>query len=290
MSFNSSFKRYFGDNAFTWLDRSYITDWVLVLILWLLSEFASAIPIYEREFSIHDPSISNPLRKSQVSSELNNALALYLPAVIVVISGIKNRSLVQSHHGVISVCAGRGLARLITEVLKRIIGGLRPDFLSRCEWDKVLEACTGDAEDILDGRQSFPSGHSSAAFAGMTFLSLWIAGQTAAWCFHAPRPSGSLRSSLMGNFAVTLLPLVWASFVAITRIEDYRHHPEDVIAGSLIGIISAWIFYIMFWPNPFAIENCLDQTIGKPRLLYMGEERNLEYELARSEEDGVNVV
>jgi membrane-associated phospholipid phosphatase len=73
--------------------------------------------------------------------------------------------------------------------------------------------------DILDGRRSFPSGHSSAVFAGMAFLSLWLAGQTAAWCFHAPVPAASLRSSRLGRFSLTLLPLSWAVFVAVTRLE-----------------------------------------------------------------------
>jgi membrane-associated phospholipid phosphatase len=74
--------------------------------------------------------------------------------------------------------------------------------------------------DIADGRKSFPSGHTSWAFSGMTFLSLWFASQTGAWCFHLPLPAASLRATRIGRFALTLLPLFWAVFVAITRIQD----------------------------------------------------------------------
>jgi membrane-associated phospholipid phosphatase len=96
--------------------------------------------------------------------------------------------------------------------------------------------------DILDGRRSFPSGHSSAVriclirrftevklpqvFAGMTFLSFWLAGQTAAWCFDTPLPLASLRSSRLGRFCLSLLPLCWAVFVGVTRLEDYVRSPD----------------------------------------------------------------
>ena len=33
-----------------------------------------------------------------------------------------------------------------------------------------------------------------------------------------------------------------------------RHHKEDVIVGSLIGIISATVCYLIYWPSPLARE------------------------------------
>ena len=118
-------------------------------------------------------------------------------------------------------------------------GRLRPDFLARCSWDDVLGKCTGQVlpnepnyfnlfipvcsppQLILSGRKSFPSGHSSMAFSGMTILTLWLAGKTAAWTFNTPRPAGSLKSSRMASFLLTLLPIFGSSFVAITRLQDY---------------------------------------------------------------------
>jgi membrane-associated phospholipid phosphatase len=49
-----------------------------------------------------------------------------------------------------------------------IIGRLRPDYFNRCYGDNYLnvndlkETCTGTELLILDGRKSFPSGHSSS--------------------------------------------------------------------------------------------------------------------------------
>jgi len=148
--------------------------------------------------------------------------------------------------------------------------------------------------EIFKGRLSFPSGHSSTAFSGMTFISLWLAGRSAAWCFHLPMPANSIRSSRVGNFCLTLLPLTWATFVAITRMQDYRHHKEDIVIGSLIGIISATICYLIFWPNPFSAKNLLSHQTG-PRVLYAQESgrrgrNNIEFELTGLEDDEVGGV
>ncbi|TFK39833.1 lipid phosphate phosphatase 1 [Crucibulum laeve] len=293
MNFKLWIQRRFGDDAFDWIDRSYATDWLFVTLIWLLSFVVSSTPVFERDFSPHDPLISHPHKPNQIGSLLNNTIALYVPILLILIWGTIRRSLREIHHGAIAVFASRGLARLITEFVKHRVGRLRPDFLARCKWSKALGECTGKIDKILDGRKSFPSGHSSTAFSGMVVLSLWLAGQTAAWCFHAPKSAASWRSSRMGAFALTLLPLFWATYVALTRVEDYRHHKEDVIVGSLIGILTASICYLIFWPNPFSVENHAQQASGRPRSLYSstnnGRPNNTEFELTRLEDEIDNV-
>jgi len=194
-----------------------------------------------------------------------------------------------------SACTALGLARLVTEALKHSVGRLRPDFLVICKWEEIAEECTGVTNDILDGRKSFPSGHSSTAFSGMMFLSLWIAGRTAAWCFSVPKAPRNCYSSRMMVFFVTLLPLFWASHVALTRLQDYRHHKEDIIVGSFIGMVSAFLSYVIFWPNPF-ITSSFDVSIyGQPRILYTdgnttSEHTDFQLRSEESEEDGNTVV
>ena len=118
-----------------------------------------------------------------------------------------------------------------------ILGRLRPDFLDRCQWDPLRHECTGfvgglfstessltkhrNVDKILDGRRSFPSGHSSTAFVGMTFTVLFLAGKTAGLCFNvSPSPVSFLRSRLARLYLV-LSPFAFSTWVAITRIEDY---------------------------------------------------------------------
>lgn len=47
-----------------------------------------------------------------------------------------------------------------------------------------------------------------------------------------------------------------------------RHHKEDVIIGSLIGIASAFICYLLFWPNPFCSDSFNRFGKAEPRRLY----------------------
>jgi membrane-associated phospholipid phosphatase len=40
---------------------------------------------------------------------------------------------------------------------------------------------------------------------------------------------------------MTILPLILAIFESISRVLDNRHHPFDVIVGSLGGLLCAWV-------------------------------------------------
>lgn len=84
-----------------------------------------------------------------------------------------------------------------------------------------------NAYQILDGRKSFPSGHSSTAFVGMTFIALFLAGKTAALCFNFTPSRGAFLRSRFARLCLVLLPLVFAAWVAITRVEDYVRQSSD---------------------------------------------------------------
>lgn len=45
-----------------------------------------------------------------------------------------------------------------------------------------------------------------------------------------------------------MAPTLGASLIATSRIMDARHHPFDVITGSLIGILVAWGSYRQYFP------------------------------------------
>ena len=51
--------------------------------------------------------------------------------------------------------------------------------------------------------------------------------------------------------------IILACWISITRINDYMHHPEDVIVGSIIGIACACI--IMF------MEGCSVKKVKKQK-------------------------
>lgn len=47
---------------------------------------------------------------------------------------------------------------------------------------------------------------------------------------------------------LVLVPLLGAALVAISRIMDARHHPFDVITGSMLGQFTAWVAYRQYFP------------------------------------------
>ncbi|KAG0257933.1 hypothetical protein BG011_003664 [Mortierella polycephala] len=114
---------------------------------------------------------------------------------------------------------------------KVTVGKHRPDFLSRCKpvmdgkvvvqnpplqlW--TLAVCTQTDKYILrDGMRSFPSGHTSTAFAGLVYIALWMGA---------------------------------AMLVGISRVEDYRHAGVDVTWGAIIGIVFAFFAYLQYYPS-----------------------------------------
>lgn len=100
---------------------------------------------------------------------------------------------------------------------------------------------------------SFPSGHSSAAFAGFGFLALYlnsklkVVGQDTRY-FHneaATEDQGnndkghSTRRTSHWKLIVWVLPWLVALLIAASKVRDGWHHPADVLFGSLVGIVSA---------------------------------------------------
>ena len=86
---------------------------------------------------------------------------------------------------------------------------------------KLLLTQYSNIDAIIDGRKSFPSGHSSTVFVGMTFTALFLAGKTAALCFRVSPFPGSLFNSRLARLILVLLPLAFSTWVAVTRVEDY---------------------------------------------------------------------
>jgi len=105
------------------------------------------------------------------------------------------------------------LATIITRGLKPLVNETRPN----------------------GGKHSFPSGHSTSAFAGATFLQIRYG-----WKIGIPA-------------------YLLASYVAYTRIYAHKHYIWDVTAGAFIGIGSALIFTKKF---PKKFQTTLNYTQG----------------------------
>jgi diacylglycerol diphosphate phosphatase/phosphatidate phosphatase len=139
------------------------------------------------------------------------------------------------------------LNAFITDTIKNAVGRPRPDLIARCKaapgtpqhelvsWRVCTET---DHHTLHDGWRSFPSGHSSFAFAGLGYIALFLCGQ-----LYVYRPRTDLFKSLFA-----LCPLLGAAMIAISRCEDYRHDVYDVTCGSILGFAVAYFSYRRYYP------------------------------------------
>jgi membrane-associated phospholipid phosphatase len=89
----------------------------------------------------------------------------------------------------------------------------------------------------VDARRSFPSGHSTQAFAIATYTALYLRGHV----FDELRGD----STLPWWEAVTYAGIATgATLLAAERVWHNRHHKTDVIVGGLVGTATSALFYI----------------------------------------------
>ncbi|GAA5873941.1 hypothetical protein JCM1840_000238 [Sporobolomyces johnsonii] len=243
----------------SFLTPALLVDWAVILAVAHTARWVERQYPYERDPAhyLADPDLSWPhVQRERVPAgpgEMLDQLTWYLPLALMVAIGVARRSARDVHHAVVGLAASRAVMRLVVECLKNRVGRLRPDFFARCAWDDVAKACTGPLALVKDGRRSFPSGHSSTAWQGLFFLSLYLAGKTGAFAFAARFPrSGVLQSRLL-RFTLAIAPLFLAGWICITRLEDHYHHPSDVAVGSVIGLASALVMYLGVYPSPFVV-------------------------------------
>ncbi|XP_032675415.1 phospholipid phosphatase 5 [Odontomachus brunneus] len=185
----------------------------------------------------------NPRTESFVPTTVLWPLVFMMPIAVICFFFIWHKDKVDLQQAILSVTLALGFNGLITDILKLIVGRPRPDFFWRCFPDGQMNAgfkCTGDPITIRDGKKSFPSGHSSFAFASFGFIALYLAGK-----LHTFSLAGKGQSWRLCMF---FLPICVALTIALSRTCDYHHHWQDVVAGSVIGYCLTYICYRHYYP------------------------------------------
>ncbi|KAJ2889975.1 hypothetical protein GGI21_002176 [Coemansia aciculifera] len=235
---------------------SYIPDWTVTLTSTLVWVYLGVAKPHYQLFSVDDKQISYPYVKPNdqtVTVPMLFAVSICLPAVIIasIAFGVK-RNMHDLHVGMLGLLLSVSLTLMFTNGLKNVVGRPRPNFLARCmpmsndgplrdppQGLSSVAICTQTDIGVLnEGFRSFPSGHTSLSFAGMTFLMFYLAGK-----LHIFDRQGHSYKSF-----IVFLPLLVAAIVGASRVADYWHHPTDVFCGALIGFFTATFSYHQYYP------------------------------------------
>ncbi|KAH9079333.1 PAP2-domain-containing protein [Lactarius deliciosus] len=235
---------------------SYAPDWILTITLSVAFYLLDKVDGFKREFSVSDTSYAIHER-------------VPVPPLVLqwIINLLTTRSLWDAHNSALGLVLSLSLAGAFTQVVKVTVGRPRPDIIDRCQptagtvdppfgLSSAAICHQSDRHILNDGFRSFPSGHSSCALfreplkedrrvdvlcsilCWVNLLSLYIAGKLLLFDSRGHTPKVWL----------SVLPLFGAALVAVSRTMDYRHHWQDVVAGSCLGILTAYLSYRLYYP------------------------------------------
>ncbi|KAL2347642.1 hypothetical protein Fmac_001642 [Flemingia macrophylla] len=235
------------------LARIHMHDWLILLLLIIIDAILNVIEPFHRfvgEGMMTD--LRYPLKDNTVPFWAVPIIAILLPIAIILVYYFIRKDVYDFHHAILGLLFSVLITAVITDAIKDGVGRPRPDFFWRCfpdgkgVFDPVTRnvRCTGDKSVIKEGHKSFPSGHTSWSFAGLGFLSWYLSGKIKAFD----------RRGHVAKLCIVFFPLLVAAMIAVSRVDDYWHHWQDVFTGGLIGLTIASFCYLQFFPPPYDID------------------------------------
>ncbi|KAI0155534.1 phosphatidic acid phosphatase type 2/haloperoxidase [Pestalotiopsis sp. NC0098] len=221
-----------------------------------------SFPVTFSDGEIVFPEFGYPLRKEIVPIWAAALLAVFVPITVFLFMQIRIRSFWDLNNAVIGLLYSLITAAVFQVFLKWLIGGLRPHFLDVCKPDLSLasnaagavgagynaagykslyytrEICTGDIDEIDDSLESFPSGHTTAAFAGFVYLYLYLNAKLKVFSNYHPA---------MWKLIAIYAPILGAVLIGGALTIDEFHNWYDIIAGAIIGTVMAFSAYRMVY-------------------------------------------
>ncbi|KAL5726569.1 hypothetical protein ACHQM5_009603 [Ranunculus cassubicifolius] len=249
--------------------KTHMHDWLILLLLGAIIVGLNVIhPFYRFVGKDMMTDLKYPLKSNTVPTWAVPMYAVLLPIVIFVFVYYRRRDVYDLHHSILGLLFSVLVTGVLTDAIKDGVGRPRPDFFWRCFpdgkdfYDHLGDViCHGKDSVIKEGHKSFPSGHSSWSFAGLGFLSLYLAGKIQVFDGRGH----------VAKICIVIFPLLAACLVGISRVDDYWHHWTDVFAGGILGLTIATFCYRQFFPAPYS-----DNGWGPYAYFRMMEERGLQ--------------
>lgn len=178
------------------MDQSRIGEFGICMFMLAVSLMMHVLPSSLREipyieiplnssynFYALDPSLNGKLHTEQVPIWLLLVFSIGVP--LIVHFSVKSVGCLRAVHTpndtnnfLLCLLLSISISAIITGFVKQLTGRLRPNFYALCGWDNSIpwdgktNLCTSYGE--VDARKSFPSGHSSNAFAGLFLATVCI--------------------------------------------------------------------------------------------------------------------
>ena len=175
-------------------------------------------------------------------------------------------SVANIHAATCTLLTAIGISEFITQLLKYYVGRLRPNFYSMCNFNTATLTCTNtNIHLIYESRLSFPSGHASLSFCGAGCLVLYFIGR----CGYLRNNRHNYSEGICKRKVIFLLsftPLLLSTYCAASRLVDNWHHPSDVLAGMVIGLVCAIISYHIWYPSVTSYHSGIPLSILIPLL------------------------
>ncbi|XP_056696540.1 lipid phosphate phosphatase 2 isoform X2 [Spinacia oleracea] len=228
-------------------------DWLILFLLVGIDIVLNVIEPFHRYVGkdmMED--LMYPLKENTVPFWAVPIIAILLPFCVILIYYFFRKDVYDFHQATLGLLFSVLITSVITDAIKDGVGRPRPDFYWRCFPDNIPKfhnitgdvACTGFKSVIKEGHKSFPSGHTSWSFAGLSFLAWYLSGKIR--CFD--------RRGHVAKLCIVFLPILFAAMVGVSRVDDYWHHWQDVFTGGLIGLVMASFCYLQFFPAPYDVD------------------------------------
>jgi len=220
---------------------------IITYVLWILSSKIPVDPIYvpPNDLTITFPIMST---ESVLRTNLENYVIFgYIFIIILVFfAQMAFPKLFKKFHlfsAIFSHIISISLSGAITNACKSYVGWPRPTLFTKCGIGYTN--CTKsqlDKEFI-----SWPSSHSTTAMSSSSFMIMFI--------------NNIFRSANSFILLISTPFIIFALYVAGSRIKDYKHHPDDVTSGLFIGFVVTYFVFCSVKKRIFRKEKPYEEIL-----------------------------